>query len=90
MDDLFCLSERQKAQISPFFPSSYRVPRIDNRQMVSGIIYVIRNCLHWKDSPSAYGPHKTLYNRFVRWSLMGCSTASSRGWPEKDQSPSVS
>jgi transposase len=27
--------------------------------------------LQWKDAPQAYGPHKTLYNRFVRWSRLG-------------------
>ncbi len=31
----------------------------------------VRNGLMWKDAPSAYGPHKTLYNRFVRWSQAG-------------------
>ena len=25
----------------------------------------------WRDAPSEYGPHKTLYNRFVRWSVAG-------------------
>ena len=39
--------------------------------MVSGIIYVIRHGLQWKDAPPAYGPPKTLYNRFIRWSRMG-------------------
>ncbi len=24
-----------------------------------------------KDAPRGYGPHKTLYNRFVRWSRLG-------------------
>lgn len=24
-----------------------------------------------KDAPKEYGPYKTLYNRFVRWSKMG-------------------
>jgi len=28
--------------------------------VVSGIIYVIRNGLQWKDAPAGYGPHKTL------------------------------
>jgi putative transposase len=32
---------------------------------------VIRNGLRWRDAPSAYGPHKTLYNRFVRWTCNG-------------------
>ena len=39
--------------------------------MVSGIVYVIRNGLQWKEAPKGYGPHKTLYNRFIRWSRMG-------------------
>jgi transposase len=61
MGDLFLLSERQMARISPFFPLSHGVPRVDDRRVVSGIIY----------APAGYGPHKTLYNRFIRWSLMG-------------------
>ncbi|GGJ24066.1 hypothetical protein GCM10011320_34170 [Neoroseomonas lacus] len=32
---------------------------------------MIRNGLQWRDAPVAYGPHKTLYNRFVRWSRLG-------------------
>ena len=47
------------------------VPRADDRRVVSGIIHVIRNGLRWRDAPADYGPHKTLYNRFVRWSRMG-------------------
>ncbi|PYD46392.1 hypothetical protein C3920_15505 [Novacetimonas pomaceti] len=34
-------------------------------------VYVIRNGLQWKDAPKAYGPHKTLYNRFIRRSCQG-------------------
>ena len=71
MGDLFLLSERQMARISPFFPLSHGVPRVDDRRVVSGIVYVIKHGLQWKDAPKGYGPHKTLYNRFIRWSLMG-------------------
>ena len=39
--------------------------------MISGIIFVIRNGLRWRDVPASYGPHKTIYNRFIRWSKMG-------------------
>ena len=35
------------------------------------LIYVIRNGLRWRDAPREYGPHKTIYNRFVRWSRLG-------------------
>ena len=68
---LFLLSEGQMARISPFFPLSHGVPRVDDRRVVSGIVYVIRNGLQWKDAPKDYGPHKTLYNRFIRWSRLG-------------------
>lgn len=71
MTDLFLLSERQMARISPFFPLSHGVPRVDDRRVVSGIIYVIKHGLQWKDAPKDYGPHKTLYNRFIRWSRLG-------------------
>ena len=39
--------------------------------MLSGILFVLRNGLRWQDAPAVYGPHKTLYNRFVRWSRLG-------------------
>lgn len=44
---------------------------MDDRRVISGIIYVIRYDLQWKDAPTAYGPHKALYYRFVRWSRTG-------------------
>ena len=71
MSDLFLLSRAQMDRIKPFFPRSHGVRRVDDRRVVSGIVYVIRNGLQWKDAPRAYGPHKTLYNRYVRWSRMG-------------------
>ena len=71
MSDHFWLSEAQLERIEPYFPLSHGVPRVDDRRVVSGIIHVIRNGLRWRDAPEVYGPHKTLYNRFVRWSRMG-------------------
>jgi len=47
------------------------VPRVDDRKVISGIIHVIRNGLRWRDASAVYGPHKTLYNRFIRWSKRG-------------------
>ena len=58
-------------RIEPHFPLSHGVPRVDDRRVISGIIFVIRNRLLWRDAPKAYGPHKTIYNRFIRWSRMG-------------------
>ena len=70
--DLFWLTEEQFARIKPYLPTDTRgVPRVDDRRVISGIIHVIRNGLRWKDAPAAYGPHKTLYNRFRRWAEKG-------------------
>lgn len=71
MDDLFMLSEAQMRRIEPYFPLSHGVPRVDDRRAISGIVFVIRNGLRWRDAPHGYGPHKTIYNRFVRWSRLG-------------------
>lgn len=71
MTDLFWLSDEQFSRMQPYFPLSHGVPRTDDRRVVSGIIHVIKNGLRWRDAPADYGPHKTLYNRFVRWSRLG-------------------
>jgi len=71
MSDLIWLSEAQMRQIEPYFPLSHGVPRVDDRRVLSGIIFVIRNGLRWRDAPKEYGPHKTIYNRFIRWSRLG-------------------
>lgn len=71
MSDLIWLNERQMRRIERYFPLPHGVARVDDRKVVSGIIFVIRNGLRWRDAPADYGPHKTLYNRFVRWSRMG-------------------
>jgi transposase len=65
------LTPAQLRRLAPHFPLSHGVPRVDDRRVLSGIIYVIRNGLQWRDAPASYGPHKTLYNRFGRWSRMG-------------------
>jgi len=71
MKDHFWLSDEQLKRIEPYFPLSHGVPRVDDRRVISGIIHVLKRGLQWRDAPSEYGPHKTLYNRFVRWSRMG-------------------
>jgi transposase len=68
MPDQFWLTKAQLERIEPFFPRTRGIPRVDDRRVVSGIVHVIRNGLRWRDAPAVYGSHKTLYNRFVRWS----------------------
>jgi transposase len=47
------------------------IARVHDRRVISGIVFVIRNGLRWRDAPREYGPHKTIYNRFVHWSRLG-------------------
>ena len=63
MSDLYWLTDEQMARLSPYFPKSHGKPRVDDRRVLSGIIFVNRNGLRWRDAPRDYGPHKTLYNR---------------------------
>lgn len=89
MSDLMLLSEAQMRRIEPYFPLSHGVPRVDDRLIVSGIIFVLRNGLRWRDAPKEYGPHKTIYNRFIRWSRLGvfnrilAELIAKRGKPEQ-------
>jgi len=71
MDCLLWLSEGQLERIKPFFPKSRGVSRVDDRKVLSGIIYVLHHGLLWVDAPAPYGPCETLYNPFRRWSEKG-------------------
>ena len=71
MRDPIWLSKAKMSRIEPYFPLSHGIARVDDRRVISGIVFVIRNGLRWRDAPAAYGPHKTIYNRFVRWSRLG-------------------
>ena len=71
MSDLFWLTDAQMERMKPFFPLSHGVPRVDDKRVLSGIIFVNRNGLRWRDAPAEYGPPKTLYNRWVRWGRLG-------------------
>ena len=45
MTHLFWLREDQMERIRPFFPKEHGVPRVDDRKVLSGIIYVIQKGL---------------------------------------------
>ena len=71
MSNLYWLTEAQMERLRPYFPKSRGRPRVDDLRVLSGIIFINRNGLRWCDAPSEYGPPKTLYNRWIRWSRMG-------------------
>ena len=70
--NLFWLSDEQWEQINPLLPTDVRgKPRVDDRRVISGIVHVIKTGCRWCDCPPEYGPHTTIYNRFVRWAERG-------------------
>jgi transposase len=70
--DRFWLTDAQFAKIAPHLPTNTRgKPWVDDRRVISGIIHVLKSGGRWADAPDAYGPRKTLYNRFVRWAAKG-------------------
>jgi transposase len=56
--------------IWPYFPKSHGVPRNEDLRVLSDIIFINRNGLRWRNAPAEYGPNKTLYNHWRRWSDM--------------------
>ena len=66
-------------RLLPFFPKSFGKLRVDARWVLSGIVFVNRNGLRWRNARSAYGTHKTLYNRWKRWGEAGVFTRIMEG-----------
>ena len=71
MSGLFWLESWQYERIKRFLPYAHGIARVDDIRVLSGIIFVLKRGLQWRDAPKEYGPHKTLYTRFVRWSQKG-------------------
>lgn len=83
MRNLFWLTDEQMDRLKPFFPKSHGKPRVDDRRVLSGIIFINRNGLRWCDAPREYGPPKTLYNRWKRWGDMGVFARMMEGLASK-------
>ncbi|GAB4535966.1 MAG: hypothetical protein Tsb0024_05910 [Ruegeria sp.] len=71
ISDLVLLTDAKMAGLAPFFPKSHGRPRVDDRRVLSGIIFINLNGLRWRDAPDAFGPHKTFYSHRKRWSGKG-------------------
>jgi transposase len=48
------------------------LPRVGDRRVLNGIIWVLRPGAPWRDLPETYRPHTTCH-RFVRWRQAGVS-----------------
>ena len=51
MSDLFWLIDAPMARPEPYFPKSHGKPRVRDRHVLSGIIFINRNGLRWRDAP---------------------------------------
>ena len=60
MNNLYWLNEDQMARLQPYFPKSRGRARVDDRRVLSGIIFINRNGLRWGDAPPEYRVPKTL------------------------------
>jgi transposase len=49
MGDLLWLSEAQVERLMPFFPKSRGKPWVDDRRVLSGILFIQRNGLMWSE-----------------------------------------
>jgi transposase len=70
--NLFWFNDEQWAKIVPHLPTNQPGPeRKDDRRVLSGVMHVLKVGCRWQDCPKEYGPYKTIYNRFARWSERG-------------------
>ncbi|MEU1953419.1 IS5 family transposase [Nocardia rhamnosiphila] len=67
------LTEEQWRTIEPLLPVSGAKgrPRVDDRRILNAMLYKAKTGVAWRDLPERYGPWKTVYNRFWRWSRNG-------------------
>jgi transposase len=72
MANEYWLSDVAWAALEPLIPMHRRgVKPGNNRQVISGILHLLKFGCRWRDCPAMYGPHTTVYNRFNRWSKAG-------------------
>ena len=62
--------------IQPLLPAELVTPRVgrpwaEHRMIINGMFWVLCSGAPWRDLPERYGPWKTVYNRFNRWSKSG-------------------
>ena len=63
------LSEKQWQQLKPLLPDKKSTgrPRRDDREVLNGILWVLRTGAPWKDLPERYPPYQTCHRRFQQW-----------------------
>ena len=63
------LTDEQWAEISKLLPHSVgRHSSLGDRNFVNAVLWIAKTGAPWRDLPARFGPWKTIYNRFDRWS----------------------
>jgi putative transposase len=67
------LDDRQWAKVSAILASERGAgrPPLDDRNFVEAVLWWRRTGVPWRDLPVEFGPWKTVFNRFDRWSKKG-------------------
>ena len=73
MDRLTHLTEQQWKRLERLIPAASNLgrPEKSRRDMVEGIIWILRTGAPWRDLPPAFGPWQSVYTRFSRRSKRG-------------------
>jgi transposase len=58
--------ERLKLLLPPQKPKTGK-PNHDHRQVVNGILWILRTGAPWRDLPERYGKWQSVATRFYRW-----------------------
>jgi len=68
------LSDEQWERLEPLLPAQKPRtgrPNVGHRQIINGILWVLRTGAPWRDLPERYGPWSTVASRFYRWREAG-------------------
>jgi transposase len=67
------LTDQQWERLQPLLPPRAKRgrPRQPDRQILSGILWVLRTGAPWRDVPERYGKPMTIYHRYWQWRKEG-------------------
>jgi transposase len=70
------LTDEQWLLIEPFFDKPETVqtrgrPRREDREILNGVLWILRSGARWSDMPGRFPPYQTCHRRFQEWSKDG-------------------
>jgi transposase len=68
------LTNEEWEKLQPLLPPQKQKtgrPALDHRQVINGILWVLRTGAPWRDMPERYGIWSTVSSRFYRWRKAG-------------------